>query len=99
MVLFFLIYFSCISPNRYYNKFIRQKKTFYSLVFCYFLYGDCMKVKVFDENHEKDLESDINEFLNEGLYDIIDVRYQVAIAMFGDEQLYCFSALLLYEEK
>ena len=25
-----------------------------------------MKVKIFDENHEKDLEQDINDFLSEG---------------------------------
>ena len=44
-----------------------------------------MKVKVFDEGHEKDLESDI-----------IDIKYQVAIAVCGEEQLYCFSAMIIY---
>ena len=31
-----------------------------------------MKVKVFDESHEKDLENSINSFLNSGEFDIID---------------------------
>ena len=55
-----------------------------------------MKVKVFDESHEKDLENDINGFLNEGDFDIIDIKYQVAIAICGEEQIYCFSAMIIY---
>lgn len=55
-----------------------------------------MKVKLFDEGHEKDLENAINSFLNSGSFDIIDVKYQVAIAVSGEEQLYCFSAMIIY---
>ncbi len=58
-----------------------------------------MNVKLFDENHEKDLEKSINEFLKDNNCDIIDIKYQVAIAMFGEEQIYCFSAMIIYEEK
>ena len=58
-----------------------------------------MRVKVFDENHEKDLEKCINEFLNANNCDIIDIKYQLAIAMFAEEQIYCFSAMVIYEEK
>ena len=58
-----------------------------------------MKVKLFDENHESDLEQTINSFLSSGNYDIIDIKYQVAIAMFGEEQIYCFSAMVIYSEK
>lgn len=58
-----------------------------------------MRVKVFDENHEKDLEKSINEFLNTNNCDIIDIKYQLAIAMFAEEQIYCFSAMIIYEEK
>lgn len=55
-----------------------------------------MKVKVFDEMHEKDLEEQINSFL-EGLdSDIFDIKYQVSISMFGEEQIYCFSAMVIY---
>ncbi|MDD5865035.1 MAG: sporulation protein Cse60 [bacterium] len=55
-----------------------------------------MKVKVIDESHEKDLERSINAFLSEGNYDIIDIKYQVAIAVCGEEQIYCFSAMIIY---
>lgn len=58
-----------------------------------------MGVKVFDENHEKDLEKSINEFIKENNYDIIDIKYQVAISMFGEDQIYCFSAMVIYNEK
>lgn len=58
--------------------------------------GDNMKVKVFDEGHEADLEEKINEFLEEH-EEIIDIKYQVSIAMFSEEQIYCFSALIIYK--
>ena len=55
-----------------------------------------MKVKIFDESHEKDLEEKINEFLLE-INNFIDIKYQVSISMFSEEQIYCFSALILYK--
>lgn len=55
-----------------------------------------MKVKVFDESHEKDLEDKINEFLKENK-EIIDIKYQVSISMFSEEQIYCFSAMIMYK--
>ena len=55
-----------------------------------------MKVKVIDESHEKDLENALNGFLNSGDFDIIDIKFQVAIATSGEDQLYCFSALVVY---
>lgn len=58
-----------------------------------------MKVRVFDENHENDLESSVNEFLKDDIYDIISIKYQVAIAMYGEDQVYCFSAMIIYDEK
>ena len=58
-----------------------------------------LKVKVFDESHEKDLEKNINYFLLNNSYDIIDIRFSTAISVCGEEQIYCFSALILYEEK
>ena len=58
-----------------------------------------MKVKIFDEMHEKDLEKSINDFLFETEdIDIVDVKYQVSISMFGEEQIYCFSAMIIYNE-
>ncbi len=58
-----------------------------------------MKVKVFDESHEKDLEKTINTFLVSTNSDIIDIKYNVAIAVSGEEQIYCFSALIVYSPK
>ena len=60
-----------------------------------------MKVIIFDENHEKDLEQNINDFIKKNDVEIIDIKYQVAIAMdsIGDNQVYCFSALLMYRGK
>lgn len=54
-----------------------------------------MKVKLFDESHEKDLEESINNFL-ETINDLIDIKYQVAISFLGEEQIYCFSAMIIY---
>lgn len=55
-----------------------------------------MKVKIFDCESEVDLESEINKLLTE--VEIIDIKYQVAIGICGEEQIYCFSALILYKE-
>ncbi len=57
-----------------------------------------MKVKVFDENHEKDLENSVNMFLSTLNGDIIDIKYEVSISIFGEEQIYCFSAMIIYNE-
>ena len=56
-----------------------------------------MKVKIFDENHEKDLEKTVNDFIVDK--DIIDIKFNVSVAMFGEEQIYCFSSLIMYKEK
>ena len=56
-----------------------------------------MRVKVIDEGHEKDLEYSINEFLSTLEGDIIDIKYSVAISTCGEEQIYCFTAMIVYE--
>ena len=56
-----------------------------------------MKVKIFDESHEKDLEYAVNSFLAGLNKDLIDIKYNVAISTCGEEQLYCFSAMIVYE--
>jgi len=58
-----------------------------------------MKVKLFDEMHEKDLETNVNNFLNEIGESYVDIKYQVAIAMFSEEQIYCFTAMVIYNDK
>ncbi len=55
-----------------------------------------MKVKIFDESHESDLENAINSFLEEH-NNIIDIKYQVSISMYSQEQIYCFSAMIIYK--
>ncbi len=57
-----------------------------------------MKVKVFDEMHEKDLEQSVNNFLDEIGNKFVDIKYQVSIAMFSEEQIYCFSAMIIYRQ-
>lgn len=57
-----------------------------------------MKVKIFDENHELDLENSINKFLKEKEVELIDIKYQVAFNTSGEEQIYCFSALIIYND-
>ncbi|MCL6587987.1 MAG: sporulation protein Cse60 [Anoxybacillus sp.] len=55
------------------------------------------KVKVFDEEHEKDLETSVNQFLA-GLKEgqLIDIKYDVALMESEGEQIYCFSAMVVY---
>ncbi|MBR2828343.1 MAG: sporulation protein Cse60 [Bacilli bacterium] len=57
-----------------------------------------MKVKIFDEEDEEDLEDDINTFLLDEEIRVIDIKYQVSVSIFSEEQVYCFSALILYEK-
>lgn len=55
-----------------------------------------MKVKVFDEENESDLENKINSFI-ENVDEIYDIKYNVAVGISGEDQIYCFSALIMYE--
>ena len=58
-----------------------------------------MKVKLFDESHELDLEDSINDFLADNDIEVIDIKYQISSFSFGEEQIYCFSAMIIYCEK
>lgn len=53
-----------------------------------------MKVKIFDEESESDLENDINEFIEDK--ELIDIKYEVSIGICGEDQIYCFSAMIIY---
>jgi Protein of unknown function (DUF2758). len=57
-----------------------------------------MKIKVFDEENETDLEDKVNKFLEDLDEELIDIKYQVSFATYGEEQLYCFSAMIVYKE-
>ena len=57
-----------------------------------------MKVRAFDANHELDLQDKINDFLK-GIQEdkIVDIKYSVSV-MVDKEQIYCFSALVIYKD-
>ena len=55
-----------------------------------------MKVKIFDLEDEKDLEDEINNFLDENTINVIDIKYQVSVGVFSEEQVFCFSAMIIY---
>ena len=56
-----------------------------------------MKVKIFDYEDETDLEEDINSFIetNDDI-EVVDIKYQVSVGVFSDEQVFCFSAMIIY---
>jgi len=56
-----------------------------------------MKVKIFDENHEKDLEKSVNTFLSTLEGEVVDIKYQVGVGVFAEEQIYCFSVMIIYQ--
>jgi hypothetical protein len=58
-----------------------------------------IQVKVFDHEHEKDLEKDMNLFLKRmDETKLVDIKYNVAAIQEDedDEQIYCFSAMVIY---
>ena len=63
----------------------------------YTFFGDIMKVKVIHEGQEKDLAESINNFIKENNIDIIDIKFNSSCSIYGEEQIYCFSALIMYE--
>lgn len=54
-----------------------------------------MKVKIFDFEDEKDLEKEINDFLDDDI-DVVDIKYSVSSCIFSEEQIFCFSAMIIY---
>ena len=57
-----------------------------------------IKVKIFDEAHESDLQKLINNFLMSNNCDIMGIQFRTAVSVFGEEQIYCFSAMIVYKE-
>lgn len=56
------------------------------------------QVKLFDAEHEKDLEVEVNRFLRELEDDqLMDIKYHVA-AFCEEEQVYCFSAMVIFRD-
>lgn len=54
-----------------------------------------MKVKIFDFQHEIDLEKAINQFIKDK--EIIDIKYQISNFYDGKNQIYTYSALIMYK--
>jgi hypothetical protein len=58
-----------------------------------------IQVKLFDREHEKDLEKEMNRFLK-GIEEkkLVDIKYNVAAITEEEEeeQIYCFSAMIIY---
>ena len=58
-----------------------------------------MFIKVFDEEHELDLEKKVNECLDHfQTEDIIDIKYSVATLYDGRSQVYCYSCLIMIKD-
>ena len=55
-----------------------------------------MRVYVFDEENELDLEMKVNEVLSDyDSDDIFDIKYSVAATYDEREQIYCFSCMII----
>lgn len=58
-----------------------------------------MKVKLFDEESEIDLERDINLFISNEDIEVYDIKFSTSSCIYSNEQIYCFSALIIYNKK
>lgn len=62
-----------------------------------------LKIKAFDCDYEKDLEKKINLFIEEiSTHDkeVIDIKFSTSHFLDeNQEQVYCFSALVMYDDK
>ena len=56
-----------------------------------------MKVKIFDCENEKDLEENINNFISGK--EVVDIKYELSTLVDGGDQIYCFSAMIVYIDK
>ncbi len=57
-----------------------------------------MKVKIIDEGHESDLEKEVNKFISENNIEVIDIKLSTSCSVYSEEQIYCFTALIIYRE-
>ena len=57
-----------------------------------------VQVKCFDEEHELDLESVVNELLKTLPYQsVIDLKYSISHVSDTEGQVYSYSAMIIYE--
>jgi len=60
-----------------------------------------LAVKIFDEEHEDDLESSVNEFIQSlsPKIEVKDIQFRVAVAEDSSgDQIFCFSAMIVYQK-
>ena len=61
-----------------------------------------LKIKVYECDDEKKLEMKINDLIidldNEDK-EVIDIKYQASCSIQDDEQVYIYSALIMYDDK
>ena len=57
-----------------------------------------VKVKVIDEEHENDLEKEVNKFMSENDIDVIDIKLSTSCSIYSEEQIYCFTAMIIYRD-
>ncbi len=63
--------------------------------YLYIILGDIMHVKIFDLEDEEDLEKEVNNFLEKDI-EVVDIKYSVSSCVFSEEQIFCFSAMIIY---
>lgn len=61
-----------------------------------------LKVKVFDCEDEMNLTNKINDFIKEISSEdkeVIDIKFSTSTNIYEDVQIYCFSALIMYDDR
>jgi hypothetical protein len=61
-----------------------------------------LKVKVFDCNDEMELTSKINSFIekiSKQDKEVIDIKFSTSVSINDDDQIFCFNALVMYDNK
>lgn len=61
-----------------------------------------LKIKIYDCEDEKDLEQKINNLiidLESEDKEVVDIKYQANCSIQDDEQVYIYSALVMYDDK
>lgn len=80
-----------------YLEIYKKRQNIYIISYKLILVNNMYTVKVIDESHEKDLEAKVNSFLRTiSNKKIVDIKFQVSVGVFSSEQIYCFSAMIIY---
>lgn len=61
-----------------------------------------LKIKVFDCDCENQLTKNVNNFIeeiNNQDEEVIDIKFSTSVGVYEDEQIYCFSVLVMYDNK